>query len=133
MLAERRGRVESHCGTPLSIHSLSKNRGGSRLPLLWGKVVPGVIHPTWKHYSLNPVLAVPCSPDSSGTQTLNSRLHGQEGMNPIPLAWGLFVLENVMDMSEILSLISPRARGGVWKDVWVSQDDALGCRGISWH
>lgn len=46
---------------------------------------------------------------------------------------GRFVLENVMDMSEILSLISPGARGGMRKDLEVSQDDALACRGISWH
>lgn len=39
----------------------------------------GVIHPAWKHYSSNPVLAVPGSPDSNGTQALNSRLHGEGG------------------------------------------------------
>lgn len=91
----------------------------------------GVIHPAWKHYSSNPVLAVPGSPDSNGTQTLNSRLYGEGGMNSMP--GGRFVLEDVMDVSEILSLISPRAQGGMWKDLWVSQDDALACRGISWH
>lgn len=66
-----------------------------------------VIHPPWKDYSLNPVLAVLGSPDSNGTQTLNSRFHGEGGMNPIP--GGRFVLESVMDRSEILSLISPTA------------------------
>lgn len=67
----------------------------------------GVIHPTWKHYSLNPVLAVLGSPDSNGTQTLNSRFRGERGMNPI--LGGRFVLESVLDRSETLSVISPRA------------------------
>lgn len=52
-------------------------------------------------------------------------------MNPIP--GGKFVLENVMDMSEILSLISPRAGGGMWRGLWLSQDAGLGTRGISWR
>lgn len=74
------------------------------------KQFQGVIHPAWKRYSVNPVLAVPGSLDSNGTQTLNSRFPGEGGTNPIP--GGRFVLQSVMDVSEILSLTSSRARGG---------------------
>lgn len=96
------------------------------------KQFQGVIHPAWKRYSVNPVLAVPGSLDSNGTQTLNSRFPGEGGTNPIP--GGRFVLQSVMDVSEILSLTSPRARGGgMWESPWVPQDDALGYRGTSWH
>lgn len=89
------------------------------------KQFQGVIHPAWKRYSVNPVLAVPGSLDSNGTQTLNSRFPGEGGTNPIP--GGRFVLQSVMDVSEILSLTSSRARGG---DVGKSVGTSGRCSGI---